>query len=136
VSNHAYLEGTLRTYSKNVNDLLWNQMKEIAEDLEAKTHCTFTLDHSLPYPAVINPPKLFDNARKALRSAGFEFTEPDLPLMIAEDFSFYQQYFPALFLHLATGVDKPLHRGDYTIDEDVLISGVKIYETLLDRSDT
>jgi hippurate hydrolase len=135
VSDHAYLEGTLRTYSKSVSALLRNHMSEIAEDISAKTGCKFTLEYSEPYPAVINPPKLFDDARKILRSAGFEFTEPDLPLMISEDFSCYQQCFPALFLHLATGVDKLLHRGDYTIDEDVLITGVKLYTTLLDRTE-
>jgi hippurate hydrolase len=134
VSGHTYLEGTLRTYSKSVNDFMWGRMAEIASDLEARTGAKFSLKHSEPYPAVINPKELFTGARKALRSAGFEFTEPDLPLIISEDFSFYQKYFPALFLHLATGVGKPLHRGDYTIDEDVLISGVKIYETLLDRA--
>jgi metal-dependent amidase/aminoacylase/carboxypeptidase family protein len=93
---------------------------------------TFRFEHSEPYPAVINPPELFDRARKTLRRAGFEFTEPALPLMTSEDFSCYQKHFPALFLHVATGVDKPLHRSDYTIDEDVLISGVKIYGALLD----
>jgi hippurate hydrolase len=132
VSNHAYLEGTLRTYSKSVSDLLRSHMVEIAENIEAKTGCKFAFEYSEPYPAVINPPKLFDEARRILQSAGLEFTEPDLPLMIAEDFSFYQQYFPALFLHLATGVDKMLHRGDYTIDEDVLFTGVKVYTILLD----
>jgi hippurate hydrolase len=133
VSDHAYLEGTLRTYSKGVNDLLWNQMVEIADGFEAKTGCVFAFEHNDdPYPAVINPPALFDSAHRTLRKAGFEWTELELPLMVSEDFSFYQRHFPGLFLYLATGVDKPLHSGDYTIDEDVLLTGVRIYEALLD----
>ncbi|MDR2609940.1 MAG: amidohydrolase, partial [Clostridiales Family XIII bacterium] len=132
VSDHAYLKGTLRTYSKSVNDLLWNHMAGIAESLEAKTGCSFTFEYTEPYPAVINPPALFDSARKILRKVGFAWTEPELPLVVGEDFSFYQEYFPGLFLHLATGIDRPLHRGDYTIDEDVLLTGVRIYEALLE----
>ncbi|MDR1067873.1 MAG: amidohydrolase [Clostridiales Family XIII bacterium] len=132
VSGHTYLEGTLRTYSRSVNDFMWERMAEIASDLEARSGAVFRFEHSDPYPAVINPPELFGHARKTLRAAGFEFTEPALPLMTSEDFSVYQKHFPALFLHLATGIGKPLHSGDYTIDEDVLISGVKIYGALFD----
>jgi hippurate hydrolase len=140
VSDYAHLTGTLRTYSKMVDDLLWNNMIEIAESLEAKTGCSFTLERAESYPAVINPPELFESTRKTLRAAGFEWTEPELPVVVGEDFSYYQHYFPGLFMFLATGIDKPLHRGDYTIDEDVLVTGMRIYEALLEddrnRSDT
>ena len=51
--------------------------------------------------------------------------------LVSEDFSYYQQRVPGVFFHLGTGLDLPLHRGDYTIDEDVLLTGVGIYKTLL-----
>jgi hippurate hydrolase len=127
----ARLEGTLRTYSKEVQSFLWNRMNEIAGDLEAKTGAAFTFSHSIPYPAVINPKDLFEEARKKLLKAGFEFFEPAEPLMISEDFSCYQEAAPALFFHLGTGRDEPLHSADYQIDEDVLETGVRAFKTLL-----
>ncbi|MDR0851012.1 MAG: hypothetical protein LBN36_00810, partial [Clostridiales Family XIII bacterium] len=57
--------------------------------------------------------------------------EPDEPLMISEDFSCYQKVIPGLFLHLGTGLDTPLHNCNYQIDEDVLVTGVKVFESLL-----
>jgi hippurate hydrolase len=51
--------------------------------------------------------------------------------MISEDFSCYQKVIPGLFLHLGTGLDTPLHNCNYQIDEDVLVTGVKVFESLL-----
>jgi hippurate hydrolase len=127
----ARLEGTLRTYSKEVQNLMWTRMNEIADDLKAKTGAAFTFSHSKPYPAVVNPESLFIDARKKLQKAGFDFFEPAEPLMISEDFSCYQQAVPGLFMHLGTGREAPLHSADYQIDEDVLITGVRAFKTLL-----
>jgi hippurate hydrolase len=131
VPGSARLEGTLRTYRKEVHNFLWGRMKEIATDLEAKTGAVFTLSHSNPYPAVINPQDLFEDARKKFQKAGIDFFEPGEPLLISEDFSCYREAAPALFMHLGTGRETPLHSADYQIDEDVLETGVRAFKTLL-----
>jgi len=51
--------------------------------------------------------------------------------MISEDFSFYQQEIPGLFLFLGTGTNIPLHSDNFDFDEDVLNTGLKVYLTLL-----
>jgi hippurate hydrolase len=132
VSSKTILEGTLRTYSDEVREETWAKMLEIANDLEKTTGCKFSFRHSEPYPAVINPPGLFEEAKKTLIAAGYPFFEPEEPLVVAEDFGCYMKMLPALFLHLGTGSETPLHSSNYTLDEDVLIEGVNIFRLLLE----
>lgn len=131
VPDAAHLEGTLRCYSENVFNRIWGRIVEIAEDITSKRGCKFTFEQKVSYPAVINPRQLYGETMNTLASAGFSINELRLPLLVSEDFSFYQQKIPGVFLHLGTGIDKQLHRGDYTIDEEVLITGVNIYRRLL-----
>ena len=53
------------------------------------------------------------------------------PLLIAEDFSFYQQHLPGLFLLLGTGSGIPLHADTFDFDETVLEVGLAADEALL-----
>jgi hippurate hydrolase len=131
VADTALIEGTLRTYGEEVRDFLWGRMEEIAGDIGARTGAKFTFRHSDPYPAVINPHALFSEAKNTLTKAGFEFIEPLEPLMIAEDFSWYQRRLPGLFFHIGTGMTTPLHNPKYQIDEDALVTGVRAYKALL-----
>jgi hippurate hydrolase len=131
VADHVYLEGTLRAYADEVRDFLWSRMEEIAEDIEARTGTKFAIRRSDPYPAVINPHGLFEEAKRTLTKAGFDFIEPAEPLMTAEDFAWYQRRLPGLFFHLGAGTDTPLHSPTYQIDEDALVAGVRAYKALL-----
>jgi hippurate hydrolase len=131
VASEAHIEGTLRVYSEEVRTFLRNRMKEIADDISARTGAKFTFRNSDPYPAVINPHDLFTEAKRAFSRAGFDFIDTEEPLMLSEDFSWYQRKLPGLFFHLGTGMQTPLHNPRYEIDEDVLLTGVRAYRMLL-----
>jgi hippurate hydrolase len=106
-------------------------MEQIAEEFEGRTGAKFSLAHTTGYPAVVNPPTLFDETKKTLESAGFAFFEPQLPLMQSEDFSYYQRAVPGMFLFVGTGIDTPLHSADYNINEDTLLTGVRLFQALI-----
>ena len=74
-----------------------------------------------------NDQALFEQARTALA----ELQVLDEPLMISEDFSFYQQQLPGLFLLLGTGTGIPLHADTFDFDESVLAAGLAADELLL-----
>jgi hippurate hydrolase len=131
LADKAYLEGSIRTYSDEVRKYLWDRLQEIAADIGAWTGTKFSFEHSDPYPAVINPSDIFDEARVMLMKSGFDFFEPEAPLMISEDFSWYQRYLPGLFMHLGTGMEERLHSPRYQIDEDVLHTGTRLFKALL-----
>ena len=57
------------------------------------------------------------------------------PLLIAEDFSFYQERLPGLFFLLGTGREVPLHSDRFDFDETALSAGLDVYLTLLGLTD-
>ena len=128
ISGSSLLLGSIRTFKPQVYDLIHNRMEEIARDLERETGCTLKLEFSRGYPPVINHPGLFEKVRNLL---GDELAIMEKPLVIAEDFSFYQQEIPGVFLFLGTGEDTPLHSDRFRFDESVLEVGLEVYLKLL-----
>ena len=63
------------------------------------------------------------------------FVELRRPVMIAEDFSFFEQQMPGVFFFLGTGSGIPLHSDNYDFDDSVLIDAVILFDTLLKGAD-
>ncbi|MDR3305315.1 MAG: amidohydrolase [Clostridiales Family XIII bacterium] len=131
VADSANIRGVMRAYDDAIFDAFWDGMHRIAAEIEADTDVRFSFRRSEGYPPVVNPAALYDAARAVLTKAGFTWFELPAPILPAEDFSYYQREVPGLFFHLGTGVDAKLHACDYTIDEDVLLTGVKLFRALL-----
>ena len=72
----------------------------------------------------------------------------DEPLLIAEDFAFYQRYLPGVFFLLGAGVPEgqgnpsdadgcpayatsALHTDTMLFDEEILLKGLDVYKRLL-----
>ena len=53
------------------------------------------------------------------------------PLLIAEDFAWYQQWLPGMFLLLGTGTGIPLHSDRFDFDESILVAGLDVYKRLV-----
>lgn len=127
ISAKSQLLGSLRVYSQSMFDAATAMLRQLAQEIESETGCRFTLHFSDGYPPVINNEELFQLAQAALP----QMQHLPEPLMIAEDFSFYQQHLPGLFLLLGTGSDIPLHADVFDFDESVLVTGVKADEILM-----
>lgn len=127
ISDSSLLLGTLRVYSDEMFAAAEAMLRDLAKTIERETSCHFEIGFSEGYPPVHNDAALFEAARRAL---------PELqvlaePLLIAEDFSFYQQRLPGLFLLLGTGTGIPLHADTFDFDESVLATGLAADEILL-----
>ena len=130
VADTTLITGVMRAYSDEMAGYLWNGMRKIADRIESETGATIIMERADGYPPVINPSELFSETKAKLMRAGFEWLEPEKPFLQAEDFSNYQHVIPGLYMFLATGKSCKLHASDYEIDEDVLITGVRIFRTL------
>jgi amidohydrolase len=130
ISDRTELQGTLRCFDMETFHYVLKRMDEIAANYEQKYLCSITVKHTEGYPPVINDPNLFEESRKALQE--FDFTIFEKPFMLAEDFSFYQQKVPGLFLFLGTGTSIPLHNNKFDFDEEILETGVQVYLKLLE----
>lgn len=145
ISSRSVVEGSLRVFSDSMFDQAKREVERCAADACGSCGCTFDLHFATGYPPVINDAGLFAEAERALASgagagAGAGGSEADRaaglvelaePLLIAEDFAFYQQHLPGLFMLLGTGTGIPLHADTFDFDESVLVCGLRIYKRLI-----
>ncbi len=126
ISSRTYIEGTLRTFSEKMGAEAKAALREAAERRASETGCTVEVDFSEGYPPVVNNEELF-----ALASQNVEIEELPAPLLIAEDFAFYQRRLSGVFLLLGTGTGIPLHADTFNFDEEVLMAGLEAYKKLI-----
>ncbi|OUP08965.1 amidohydrolase [Collinsella sp. An2] len=127
VAGEARVEGSLRVFSDHMFDRARDEVRSLAQTAADEEGCTFDLTFSEGYPPVVNDEKLFEDVCATL--PGMQ-TVPE-PLLIAEDFAFYQRHLPGVFLLLGTGTGIPLHADTFAFDERVLVRGLETYRALL-----
>lgn len=127
IAGSARAEGSLRVFSDAMLDRAREAVGTLAQNAARTEGCTVELSLSEGYPPVTNDPELLSAARRALPG----LRELDEPLLIAEDFSFYQRSLPGVFMLLGTGTGTPLHADTFDFDERVLLAGADAYRRLL-----
>lgn len=127
VAGQARVEGSLRVFSDNMFARAQDEVRALAQTAADEEGCTFDLHFSEGYPPVVNDGTLFGEAAQALP----ELERVPEPLLIAEDFAFYQRSLPGVFFLLGTGTGIPLHADTFNFDERVLLRGVRAYQRLL-----
>lgn len=125
LSAHTHMEGSLRAFQDGVFDGLAAGLADIGRAVEETYGCTVKLHLSDGYPAVMNPPALYDRVQKAV-----PFRELESPSMTAEDFSWYQKSLPGLFFFLGLGDVPALHTDTFDFDEAILLKGADFFEKL------
>ena len=125
ISGETRLAGTLRAFQDEIYFSLRDGLTAIAADIQAETGCTVELTMGDGYPAVMNPPALYDKVKALV-----PFRELAEPSMITEDFSWYQRSLPGVFFFLGTGDSPALHNDRFDFDEQVLVSGADFFEKL------
>jgi metal-dependent amidase/aminoacylase/carboxypeptidase family protein len=76
---------------------------------------------------------LFTDLKNALKDEQYKLIDP---MPVSEDFAFYQQKVPGVFVMLGSRNEKkgyihPLHSDQFQFDEDILKRGVELYQTIL-----
>ncbi len=125
ISASACLEGSLRAFQDEQFEAMQQALRRIAGQVSAETGCRVEVEMNDGYPAVINPPELLARARRAV-----EFDLLEKPVMITEDFSWYQRSLPGLFFFLGTGDTPPLHAATFNFDENILRQGADFWQRL------
>lgn len=128
LSAHTHMEGCLRAFQDSCFDGLRDGILAIAGDVERETGCRVEIHFSEGYPAVMNPPELYQKVRSVV-----DFEELEQPSMTSEDFSWYQKYVPGMFFFLGTGDSPALHADTFQFDESILTKGADFFEELAEK---
>ena len=126
VSGKTVLLGSLRAFQDEVFLDLQQGLREIGQQVQADTGCQVVVHTNDGYPAVWNPDALYDR----VKNLGLPFLELEKPVMISEDFSWYQRHLPALFFFLGCGPSPALHADNFAFDESILAKGAAFWKQL------
>lgn len=133
IAENVNLQGTIRTFKPELYQKIKGRLREICRGLEVTYNCKIDLEIRDDYPAVNNDTNLYNEFIKSIDSEKIIKLEP---LMISEDFSYYQRQIPGLFFMLGSkdikkGYTDGLHSLNFDFDKEVLLNGVNIYIELL-----
>ena len=133
IAQSVTLSGTIRAFNENVYSTLKKRMNAVIEGCGNAYGVTIQSNIRDYYPPVVNDRKLVQLAKSLY--ADDEVTEV-VPLMISEDFSYYQKVIPGCFVLLGTkneekGYISPLHSSYFNFDEAVLLKGIDFFEKIL-----
>ena len=130
VAEKTHIEGTVRTFSKDTFEIIKKRILQISRGLEESFGVEISVDLEPYYPPVINDKNLYN---KIAEKVHIEETDP---VMLAEDFSYYQERIPGVFYFLGSrnierDFDYPLHSCNFNFDEAILLKGVEHYVNIL-----
>ncbi len=130
IPTEVIIEGTIRSYSSEIRDLLSNEIKKafsIVENLEGE----YSLEIQRGEPALVNNPAVNSRLLKAMHE-----TYPDLRIikkpfgMGGEDFGYVTQKLPGSMFFLGSAlpdrIQRDLHTPIFDIDESCLPMGAAI----------
>lgn len=134
VSDFARMEGTVRAFNKETFQTILTSMKNIALSYEKAYNCRVEFDNTDGYLSVINDKDLYKRFKNANKNIPLH--EFDKPLMIAEDFSFYQDEVPGVFYYVGVrneekGFVHSLHNSKFNFNEEALELGFTSYKNIL-----
>ena len=142
VPDHCELQGTVRTFSIEVLDLIERRMRQVAEHTCAAHEATCSFEFVRNYPPTINSAPQAALARRAMQSLVGEAQVLDQePTMGAEDFAFMLQAVPGAYCFIGNGEGDhramghgggpcTLHNPSYDFNDDLIPIGATYWVQL------
>ena len=138
IPEQVVLRGTVRTFKREVQDLIEARMRGIVDGIAATFDMQASLRYERRYPATVNSAEeTVQAARAAATVVGERNVERDpMPEMTSEDFAFMLQAKPGCYVWLGAGAseDPPgLHNPHYDFNDNVLPIGASYWVTLAEQ---
>lgn len=120
IPDNAYLEGTVRTFNQAVREQIEQRFRTLIEGVKAAFEVDIEfLWHAGP-PSVMNAAEYVDFTLNVAAQNGFS-TKYVEASPIGEDFAFYQQEIPGVFVMIGSGGPYALHHPKFKLDEQILL---------------
>ena len=138
IPQEVVLRGTVRSFRREVQDLIEERMRGIVAGVAATFDMTATLRYERRYPATVNSERETEHAAAAAASvvgAAKVDTNPT-PEMGSEDFAFMLQAKPGCYVWLGAGRGPDtanIHSPQYDFNDDVLPIGASYWVTLAEQ---
>jgi hippurate hydrolase len=142
VPDSCELQGTVRTFTLEVLDMIERRMKHVAEHIAAAHDAVCEFSFHRNYPPTVNSEKEAEFARQVMVSiVGEENVLKQEPTMGAEDFSYMLQAKPGAYCFIANGDGAHremghgggpcmLHNPSYDFNDDLIPLGATYWVRL------
>lgn len=128
IPDEVVLEGTARALDMNVAAALESGLREVVDAVSRAHRTNCEIDYRLAYPVTFNAPGPTALARRVIRETvgGERFVELAESSMGAEDFAYYLQRYPGVYVKLGTGENCPaLHNSKFDFPDAALAAGIE-----------
>ncbi|MCX8225935.1 MAG: M20/M25/M40 family metallo-hydrolase, partial [Sulfitobacter sp.] len=131
----AMINGTVRTFDKDVQTLIRTRMKEIVQGQAASYGVTATLDYEEGYPSTQNTPAQTALAADVARTVvGDAHVDAEFARVAgAEDFAYMLEERPGAYLFLGAGDGAGLHHPKFNFNDDVAPVGASFFVQLVEQ---
>ena len=137
IPDEALFIGTIRTFSESHQEFLRRRVSEIITSVGRSFRANTVVSFEKSYPPGFNDEALTKRAENALIGllGRSNVVSRTVPTLYAEDFAYYQQKAPGLYLHL--GVRDPakknvagIHSAHFLPDERAIRTGIAVHAGL------
>ena len=132
----AYINGTVRTFDKAVQDMVMARMPEIVAGQAASFGVEAELVYTVGYPTTVNDAEKTDLAVGVARDVvgDDKVDAANGREMGAEDFSYMLDRRPGCYLFLTQGESAGLHHPGYDFNDDVAPIGASFFARLVETA--
>ena len=133
---NTYINGTVRTFDKEVQDMVIKRMEEIVAGHAQSFGVDCKLRYEKGYPPTINNPENVEMAALAAKDvSGVSMVDDNAGQeMGAEDFSYLLEKRPGAYLFLGIGEAAGLHNTNYDFNDDASVYGASFFARLVEIS--
>jgi amidohydrolase len=133
IPDQVEMTGTIRTFDEGMRQDVHARIKHIAESIAEANHAQAEVRIDKAVPVTVNDPALTEKMIPTLKRIGGDGgSRPHQRVMVAEDFSYFQEKIPGLFYFVGvTPKDQdmaaaaPNHSPRFHIDESGLLQGAR-----------
>ena len=133
IPEQVEMSGTIRSFDEDMRQDIHARIKHIAESIAEANHARAEVKIDKAVPVTVNDPALTEKMIPTLKRIGGEGgSRVTQRVMVAEDFSYFQQQVPGMFYFIGiTPKDQDMaqaasnHSPRFTIDESGLLQGVR-----------
>ncbi|MCF6232200.1 MAG: M20 family metallopeptidase [Rhodobacteraceae bacterium] len=136
IPDTAYINGTVRTFDKTVQQMVVKRLHEIVAGQAASYGVTAELEFEYGYPPTINDATRAEFAAEVAREVvGAPLVDDNIsPVMGAEDFAYLLEARPGAYLFLGQGEGAGLHHPEYNFNDEVAPVGASFLARLVERA--
>lgn len=128
IADQAVLQGTVRTFSPEIRDLMESEIQRIAKGTALMHDCEITVNYTRGYPAVVNHDKETAYLRDIAQEVpGVKAVVETIPQMGGEDFAYYLENVPGTFFFTGAQPEDafPHHHPKFDFDESAMLTAAK-----------